>query len=239
MAKEKTLEIDNVAVRFVKSKRAKRMSISIKPFVGVRVSVPRLTPFWMAEKFAKSRIDWVKLNLSKVKIVEDQQTIFTEEGEFNTYSHSLEIKQSEVEQILVRVSSNVISVTYPKTINISNDIVQQEIRKGIERALRKEAKEYLPKRLEKLAQENDLEYNNVAIKNTKTRWGSCSHQNNINLNLQLMRLPIELIDYVILHELAHIKVKNHSRDFWNFLEAICPNSKMLDKEMKQHNTKIY
>ena len=239
MAKEKTINIDGVHVLLLKSSRSKRMSISIKPFVGVRVSVPRLTPFWMAERFAKSRIDWVKENLSKVKTVEDQQTIFTEKTEFKTFTHSLEIRYSEIEQLKVRVNSDVISVLCPKNVNLSDDSIQQEIRKGIECALRKEAKAYLPSRIKELADSNNLEYNNVAIKNTKTRWGSCSHQNNINLNLQLMRLPNHLIDYVILHELAHTIVKNHSRDFWNYLDSICPNSKVLDREMKQYNTRIY
>lgn len=237
--KEKALKIDDIAITLYKSKRAKRMSISLKPFVGVRVSVPRLTPFWMAERFVTSRIDWIKSNLPKMESIENQQTIFTEESDFKTYSHSLQIRCIEVEKISVRVSSGVISITYPKNINVSNDTVQQEVRKGIERALRKEAKEYLPKRLKELAQQSNLEFKAVAIKNTKTRWGSCSHQNNINLNLHLMRLPNRLIDYVILHELAHTKVKNHSKSFWDFLESILPNSKALDREMKQYNTKIY
>lgn len=237
--KEKVIEIENIPLTFYKSKKAKRVSISIKPFVGVRVSVPRLTPFFLAEKFVHSRIDWIKQNLPKAEAIEKQQTIFNEESDFKTKSHELVISKHDSDEFKLSVRSNKIIVQCPKKMDLSHDNIQQIIRKGIERALRKEAKEYLPSRLKELAEEHDLSYNKVAIKNTKTRWGSCSHQNNINLNLHLMRLPNHLIDYVLLHELAHTKVKNHSRMFWDFLESICPNSKLLDREMKQYNTKIY
>ena len=239
IVKEKALKIDDISITLYKSKRAKRMSISLKPFVGVRVSVPRLTPFWMAERFVTSRIDWIKDNLPKMELIENQQTIFTEESDFKTKTHELLISKHDSDELKLSVHSNKINIKYPKSMNVSDDTVQQEVRKGIERALRKEAKEYLPKRLDELAQQSNLEFKALAIKNTKTRWGSCSHQNNINLNLHLMRLPNRLIDYVILHELAHTKVKNHSKYFWNFLESILPNSKELDREMKEYNTKIY
>ena len=74
---------------------------------------------------------------------------------------------------------------------------------------------------------------------TKTRWGSCSFKNNINLSLHLMRLREELIDYVILHELVHTKVKNHSREFWTTLDIYCPKSKSLDKELKKYSLRFY
>ena len=79
----------------------------------------------------------------------------------------------------------------------------------------------------------------MAIKNTKTRWGSCSFKNNINLSLHLMRLREELIDYVILHELVHTKVKNHSIEFWTTLDIHCPNSKNLDRELKKYSLRIF
>lgn len=239
MAKEKALKIDDVTITFYKSKRAKRMSISIKPFVGIRVAVPRLTPFFVAEKFAKSRIDWIKTNLLKSEAVESKQTVFTQETEFRTKHHKLHIVKENVDQSKFQVKNGTIKVVLPISSDISIQENQLFIKKTIEHTLRKEAKDFLPSRLNILAQQNNLDFNKVFIKNAKTRWGSCSSVNNINLNLHLMRLPNHLIDYVILHELAHTKVKNHSNDFWNFLESICPNSKSLDKEMKNYNPKIY
>ena len=99
--------------------------------------------------------------------------------------------------------------------------------------LRKKAKEYLPKRIEELAKTHKLKYNKLRIKNVKTIWGSCSSKNNINLNLNLMKLRPELIDYVILHELCHTIEKNHSKKFWNLLEKHLPTAKVLRKELKR------
>ncbi|MDA9818199.1 M48 family metallopeptidase [Flavobacteriaceae bacterium] len=83
-----------------------------------------------------------------------------------------------------------------------------------------------------LAKEHNFRTGKITIRNQKTLWGSCSGKNNISLNINLSFLKQELIDYVILHELTHIKNKNHSKKFWQDLENICPNSKILDKELK-------
>ena len=102
-----------------------------------------------------------------------------------------------------------IDVSIPQSNAVEDAEVQNEIRRAIERAWRKEAKEYLPKRVSDLANIHKFEFNKVSVKNSKTRWGSCSFDNSINLSLHLMRLPDHLVDYVILHELVHTKIKNH------------------------------
>ena len=99
-------------------------------------------------------------------------------------------------------------------------------------ALRKEAKKILPVRLEELAKKHGFKYGKVAIRNAKTRWGSCSYRNNINLNLHLARLDDDLIDYVILHELCHTIEKNHSARFWALLHKHLPNATELRKRLK-------
>ncbi len=101
---------------------------------------------------------------------------------------------------------------------------------------REEAKRILTGRLKELAGKNSFSYNKVTIRNQKTRWGSCSQKNNINLNMKLVKLPRELIDYVILHELVHTKIKNHSRKFWNELNNFIPDAKVLDKELRKYGT---
>jgi hypothetical protein len=75
-------------------------------------------------------------------------------------------------------------------------------------------------RLEEMARVHNLPYSKVAIKNQKTKWGSCSSKNNINLNINLVRLPGQLMDYVILHELVHTRFKNHGREFWAELSRV-------------------
>jgi predicted metal-dependent hydrolase len=96
------------------------------------------------------------------------------------------------------------------------------------------ARTVLVARLNELAQEHGFAYNKVFIRNQKTRWGSCSENDNINLNVNLVRLRPGLMDYVILHELVHTRTKNHSGQFWSQLDKLVGNAKTLDRELRKH-----
>jgi predicted metal-dependent hydrolase len=93
-------------------------------------------------------------------------------------------------------------------------------------------KHYLILRCRQLAEIHSYQIGRVNLRKQKSIWGSCSAQNNISLNVNLAYLKDELIDYVILHELAHTKVKNHSRKFWDELERVLPDSKELNQQLK-------
>jgi hypothetical protein len=98
----------------------------------------------------------------------------------------------------------------------------------------------LPPKVRTFARQYNFKINKVFIKNMKSRWGSCSAVNNINLNLHLMRLPEHLIDYVVLHELCHTVEKNHGPGFWNLLNKLTEGrAKKLAAEMRQYRTTLY
>ena len=99
--------------------------------------------------------------------------------------------------------------------------------------LRVEAKKFLPRRVEELAQKLGFTYKSVTCRHQKSRWGSCSHRNSISLNIELMRLPARLCDYIIVHELTHTRHKHHQKAFWHHLEEVLPGAHELDREMKQ------
>ena len=102
-------------------------------------------------------------------------------------------------------------------------------------ALRAQAKAALPPRLAQLAEQHGFTYNKVFIKNNVSNWGSCSSRKNINLNLRLVTLPPELADYVMLHELCHLKYLNHGPQFHALLESVCPGHRELAKELKNYS----
>ena len=103
--------------------------------------------------------------------------------------------------------------------------------------LRRVAKEVLPKRLRELAERYSFEYNSVRVKHNSSNWGSCSRKGNINLNLNLVRLPDELRDYVILHELCHLRHPNHGPQFHALLESLCPGH--LAKQRALRGYRLY
>lgn len=90
----------------------------------------------------------------------------------------------------------------------------------------------LTDRLYYLAREHRFTCNKLTIRAQKTRWGSCSPQNNINLNIKLVLLSEALIGYVILHELVHTRIHNHSKKFWAELDEYVKNSKTVSKRLK-------
>ena len=98
---------------------------------------------------------------------------------------------------------------------------------------KEESSTFIKNRLYELSQKYGLHFKKVTIRNQKTRWGSCSQKNNINLNINLIQIPQDLMDYVIVHELVHTVVKNHSYKFWNLLDQYIPNSRHVDKELKK------
>ena len=100
--------------------------------------------------------------------------------------------------------------------------------------LRAEAKAVLPPRLAELASLHGFTYNKVRIKHNSSNWGSCSELGNINLNLNLMRLPEHLRDYVMLHELCHLRYLNHGPEFHALLESVCPGHRALNRELRTY-----
>jgi predicted metal-dependent hydrolase len=98
-----------------------------------------------------------------------------------------------------------------------------------------QACEMLIARLQELARVHHFNYGKVSIRNQKTKWGSCSSRNNISLNINLVRLPDQLRDYVILHELVHTRIKNHGKEFWAKLDKVLGGgAKELAKRLRRY-----
>lgn len=99
----------------------------------------------------------------------------------------------------------------------------------------KQAKSFLPERLTYWSEKMNLKFNRVSIRGQRTRWGSCSRSGAISLNWKLMIFPLGIIDYVLIHELAHLRYPNHSRAFWNLVTSYCPDYREHRKALKgQH-----
>jgi predicted metal-dependent hydrolase len=99
---------------------------------------------------------------------------------------------------------------------------------------KKQAKKVITSEVEKWSQIMHLTYAKTRISSAKTRWGSCSFTNTISINWRLILLPEECLEYVIIHELAHITEKNHSKNFWNIVETYCPDYKTTRKTLQSH-----
>ena len=238
---ETEIEIENVGLVLFKSSTIyKRMIIKLKPFEGIVVTFPESYNIKRAIKFVNSKKDWINKSKEKIKKQEQKVTVFDENSVFETRSFKLKVQTHKNNDVLLRLENGILKVFYPENIPVSNSSVQEAIRFGIEKAMRIEAKKTLPAKVMQLAAEHGFKYKKVSVKNLKSRWGSCSSDDNINLNIQLMRLPDYLVDYVIFHELCHTVEKNHGAEFWKLLNKCTDNkAKSLAKEMNFYKTCIY
>jgi hypothetical protein len=226
-------------ISFVKNNRARALRITVKPNDGVKVTIPRHVSLTNAFRFVEEKTDWIRRSLEKVKSTEQKTSIFTPGTDFATYEHKLEFIWQPEGKLTARVSKGFIRIFYTVEDEFMSTTGQEFIRKAIEYTLRKEAKQYLPERVDLLAKQYGFQYSGLRVKNLKSRWGSCSSVNNINLNIHLMRLPDHLVDYVILHELAHTVHKNHGKQFWQALDKVSGKARLLAKEMRQYRTQAY
>jgi len=115
---------------------------------------------------------------------------------------------------------------------------QQEINEAFLNIDKKEARKKIKARLKELARLNGFSYGRVSIRNQRTRWGSCSGKNDINLNMKLIALPQELFDYVIFHELVHTQIHNHSKHFWQELDKYVGNGKAKARTLTEYGLGI-
>lgn len=162
------------------------------------------------------------------------------------------IKNNRAKRIIISIKPEYVRVTVPRgqTLKNAQKFVDKKINwikkhsnnmkvlieksKKLPKIDREEARENLEKRLSELAEQHNFQYNRVSIRSQRTRWGSCSSKDNISLNMKLLHLPQQLIDYILLHELVHTRVKNHSKDFWNELETVVPNARTVDEQLREY-----
>lgn len=121
---------------------------------------------------------------------------------------------------------------------VSGNLHRTQVKKVLNRWIAKQAKLYFVPTLKQKSDETGLVYGSLRFKNTKTRWGSCSERKTINLNIQMLFLPKQLSDQVLLHELCHLKHLNHSKDFWSLVKSFEPNYKILEKELRREARKF-
>lgn len=230
---------DNIKIKFIRNTRRKKLAIKVLPFEGIIIELPPYATKKDGERFLNLNIPWILKALQKVKTKENGYTLYNESDIVNTKFSKIIIKKTSTSSYGWHLKEGKGVIAIPSVADFSSMETQQTIRRILTEVYRTEAKMYLPGRTRLLADRFGFGYNNITVKNHKTKWGSCSGRNNINYNLNLMRLPDELIDYVILHELTHTVEKNHGPRFWNKLSTVCKDALILDKKLKKYSVAIY
>ena len=233
---EKTVFVDGIGnVIFIKKSKVKNINIRLYADGLVRVTLPVYSSWSRAVKVVQDKTSWIlKQRKTLIKRIQKQQIIINSDTVFPYLKHKIKFVPDKDNRMKIEIYNGTLKFLYPYGINIEDKPVQDFIRKGITEAMRIEAKHFLPRRVEELAGKYGFNYRRVFVKNAKTLWGSCSSKNNINLNLNLMRLPEKLQDYIIIHELAHTVHRNHGVKFWKLLDHYFWDARLLAKELKSY-----
>lgn len=185
---------------------------------AVRASLPKRAPLYLLKELLDSSRDEIR----KLVAAGHAKRVQYVDGMSIGHSHRLSIRYASAEVPKRTIHGQVIDIVFPFTYRERPLDSQRFISEQVKRALRREAMAYLPRRLRHLADTYGFTYERERFGNQRGRWGSCSSSGTISLNVALMNLPHELIDYVLIHELAHTKQMNHSPDFWDMVERCLP-----------------
>ncbi|MDR0957228.1 MAG: M48 family metallopeptidase [Candidatus Nomurabacteria bacterium] len=222
--KNKILHDDEFGDIEIRRVRGMCMRIKIQPNGKMIAQLPRLIPLREVTKFLDQSRERLRQSLQSMPARKTYKN-----GDTIGKSHHLIIQEGEQENTRLKKLDIVVNITSKTTPSAQDRLVKD----GIAKALREEAKAYLPRRLAFLADKHNFSYNQLRFMHAKSRWGSCSSRGTISLNIMLMTMPNELIDYVLLHELNHTKHMDHSKAFWSDLEKIYPDAKIHKKTLQK------
>lgn len=234
---EKNYQIEDAELGTITWKvnaKARRMTFRTKP-EGVFATVPTGT----TQKEVEKAIETLRPKLLKAKEKAKPKPLIDLSYRIDAEYFKLSLVSGNRERFLSHSELGEMRIICPPNADFNDAGLQEWLKKVIVEALRRNAKIVLPPRLYMLSMKHGLPYDQLKINSSKGRWGSCSAKKHINLSCYLMLLPSHLIDYVLLHELAHTKEMNHSEKFWALLDKLTDGkAKALRKELMQFNINI-
>lgn len=240
-------------------KRAKNITLRLKPDLTLAITIPhRFFSEEQALTFAKQKHDWIYRNFLRLQkhglqrpahylpgrkllilgqehlqlnfchAAMDQNSAAAVEFDFRRRYQVIE------DQFFVNITNFTNSLADFDATQCQSSRCQQFIKDCLADFYRREAKTYLSKRTDYFCNLLGKNYRQIRIKNQKSRWGSCSKQQNINYNFRIMMAPKEVIDYLVAHEVAHLQEMNHSPSFWQVVESIFPEYQQHRQWLRKH-----
>jgi len=213
-------------IRIVRSNKSSCLKLRVDSMDQcVKITAPIHSTLRDIYAFAVNHNDWIKKRLSELPL-----PIFFRNGTgVNIFGETRKIRSCPDARRGVWDDG--------EFINVSG--MPENIGKRVENFLKEQAKQNISEKARFFAAQIDKKISRISIKDTKSRWGSCSVKNNLNFSWRIIFAPIEVYEYVIAHEVAHLKEHNHSAKFWKQVEAFTPHYKESDKWLRDNGKKLY
>lgn len=216
-----------VPLLLVRNPRARRYLLRLRPDGTARVTIPRGGNPVAARQFVERSRGWLETQFQRLQ----SRTVSPVTWQLGTeiFFRGERLRLEAGESGSVRLGTETMPVPVPTT----------DFRPTVERHLRALASRELPPRVMALAAMHGLTVQRVSVRNQKSRWGSCSRRGTISLNWRLIQTPAFVADYIILHELAHLRHMNHSRRFWEEVERLCPDYRVAEQWLKANRPVLH
>jgi predicted metal-dependent hydrolase len=223
------IELDGCAatVTYRHNPRAKRYILRVKTDRVIIVTIPRRGSRAEAERFVRSRKGWLQRIWTRISVTGTSPAVWKPGTEilFRGRLVGLQVARDTNDWVVFWENEKII-VPDPEC----------DLRPVVESHLYALAKSELFHRVLELSRQHLCPVRRITIRNQRSRWGSCSQRGTISLNWRLVQIPVEVRDYVIVHELMHVREMNHSRRFWAHVKTACPEYEQSERWLKQHGT---
>jgi len=183
------------------------------------------------EQLLLRKASWISNSRKKFQAKKGKRINFRQESElyFLGESHPLHLIVYDKKRTKLKFDGDIFTMYY----SVYDELIFQ---RHIDHFYKEEAKQHLPTLVVQWSTTMGLQVNDISFRKTKRQWGSCSAKNNLSFNTMMMKLPLDVIQYIIVHELAHIKHKHHQKSFWQLVERYLPDYKIQVKELKNFTT---
>jgi predicted metal-dependent hydrolase len=220
----------SLRVDYVRHPRARRYVLRLRPDGRVRITVPRRGSLSAAREFARSHTAWLARQLERQARRPARNPVWRPGTPVWLHGELVPLATSIDPGAPRRICFGGESLPGPAD--------DADLRPAVERHLRQLAARELPARVRELAAREGLAVRQVSVRNQRSRWGSCSRRGTVSLNWRLVQMPPAVSDYVIWHELMHLRELNHSPRFWRHVAAVCPDFAHHRAWLRRHGEEL-
>jgi predicted metal-dependent hydrolase len=234
---QEVLVVRKAPRRFVRRRlRSYRLTVSMHPDQPLKVVADLKTTPEQILLFLESKKKWIQKNLEKIQQIQAAyRKPQVKEGELFAFLGEmkyLKFSTSTLKKIFFKIEDGFLICYLPRHTT-PEDFELTELERRLQDFFKEKAVDYLIERVELWQKKTGLVARELKFRRPKTRWGSCSSAGKVTLNWKLICQPASLIDYVIVHELCHLQIMNHSASFWNLVESFLPEYKTFEEALQQ------
>ncbi|WP_226642349.1 M48 family metallopeptidase [Microbulbifer variabilis] len=224
---------EDIPYRLVRSARRKRLGLVLAQS-GVEVRIPQRCAARHGHQFLQENIQWVRAQLlaANKRAAQVPQYRF-EFGEYFPWLGKMRYLKRAANQADAAITEEAI-----RLYTLASAPTEQQLQGALQRLYQREALALLTEKSQRLSEQLDLQFSSLRIRRTKSKWGHCSIRGELQYNWLVCLAPEPVVDYLVAHEVSHLRYHNHGRDFWLLVQSVCPRYKELRRWLRDNGHRL-